>query len=206
MSRKIPSNFKIILSFTILFLILLTTYRVSFTIVFLSKFYSVSFFEIILAFLVGIRFDLSVCAILIGPFWIFSSIYPLNRFRTYSLFWGISPIVLFFWAVSHLIGDVLYFGETNKHLGYEGFIFLGTEFWIIFKAFFVGHTILAIISCLLIGTLLPFTIYQYIQKKLYVYDPAQKNQSYYNFLLLFQFYFCSCEVGFNPDRSVRATQ
>lgn len=98
MSRKFPPNLKIILSFTILFLILLITYRISFTIVFFSKFSSTSLFEIILAFLVGIRFDLSVCAILIGPFWILSTIYPLNRFRTYSLFWGISPIVLFFWV------------------------------------------------------------------------------------------------------------
>lgn len=204
MSRKFPPNLKIILSFTILFLILLITYRVSFTIVFFSKFYSASFFEVILAFLVGIRFDLSVCAFLIGPFWILSAIYPLNRFRTYSLFWGISPIVLFFWAASHLIGDILYFGETNKHLGYEGFIFLGSEFWIIFKAFFVGHTILAIISCLLIGILLPFSIYQYIQKNLYIFDPAQKRLELLQLPFIIPVLFLLVRGGFQ-SRPLRAS-
>ncbi|EMF99538.1 hypothetical protein LEP1GSC123_3693 [Leptospira borgpetersenii str. 200701203] len=28
-----------------------------------------------------------------------------------------------FYASAFLIGDTLYFGETNKHLGYEGFVF-----------------------------------------------------------------------------------
>ncbi|AVV79502.1 LTA synthase family protein [Leptospira santarosai] len=184
MLRKIPSNFKIFSCFTICFLVLFFLYRLCWCVVFSSKFSSVSASEIVLAFLVGIRFDVSVCAILLGPFWILSAVYPLNRFKVYTLLWGLFPIFLFFYASAFLIGDTLYFGETNKHLGYEGFVFLGSEFWIIFKSFFAGHTILAIVSCASIGILSPLTILKYIQKKPYTFRPAQKKSELLQLLIL----------------------
>ncbi|EMO61921.1 hypothetical protein LEP1GSC133_2530 [Leptospira borgpetersenii serovar Pomona str. 200901868] len=181
MLSKIPSNLKIFSGFTIGFLILFFLYRLCWCIVFSSKFSAASVPEIMLAFLVGIRFDISVCSILLGPPWILSAIYPLNRFKAYTLLWGIFPIFLFFYASAFLIGDTLYFGETNKHLGYEGFVFLGSELWIIFKAFFARHTILAIVSCSVIGTLFPFTIHKYIQKKHIFFTRRKKDQNSYNY-------------------------
>lgn len=123
MLKRIPSNLKIFSGFTIGFLILFFLYRLCWCIVFSSKLASVSVSEILLAFLVGIRFDVCVCAILLGPSWILSAIYPLNRFNIYTLLWGLLPIFLFFYTSAFLIGDTLYFVETNKHLGYEGFVF-----------------------------------------------------------------------------------
>ncbi|OMI16219.1 alkaline phosphatase [Leptospira weilii serovar Heyan] len=184
MLRRIPSNLKIFSGFTVGFLSLFFLYRLCWCIVFSSKFSAASVFEIMFAFLVGIRFDICVCAILLGPPWILSAIYPLNRFKAYTLLWGILPIFLFFYASAFLIGDTLYFGETNKHLGYEGFVFLGSEFWIIFKSFFAGHTILAIVSCSAIGILFPFTIYKYIQKKTYTFQSAQKRSELLQLLIL----------------------
>ncbi|EMF99523.1 hypothetical protein LEP1GSC123_3692 [Leptospira borgpetersenii str. 200701203] len=96
MLSKIPSNLKIFSGFTIGFLILFFLYRLCWCIVFSSKFSAASVPEIMLAFLVGIRFDISVCSILLGPPWILSAIHPLNRFKAYTLLWGIFPIFLFF--------------------------------------------------------------------------------------------------------------
>lgn len=204
MLKKIPSNLRIVSGFTIGYLILFFIYRICFLFAFSSKFASSSVSDVLLAFLVGIRFDLSVCAILLGPFWILSAIHPLNRFRVYSIFWGIVPILLFFWAGAHLIGDVLYFGETNKHLGYEGFVFLGPELAIILKSFFVGHTILAILSFAAIATLPPFSIFQYIQKKLYTFDPSRKKSELLQLLILPPVIFLLVRGGFQ-SRPLRAS-
>ncbi|TGM04596.1 alkaline phosphatase family protein [Leptospira barantonii] len=204
MLKRIPSNLRIVAGFTIGYLILFFIYRICFLFVFSSKFGSSSVFDVLLAFLAGIRFDLSVCAILLGPFWILSAIHPLNRFRSYSIFWGIVPILLFFWATAHLIGDVLYFGETNKHLGYEGFVFLGSEFWIILRSFFVGNTTLAIVSCVAILILLPFSIFKYIQKELYVFDPSQKKSELLQLLILPPVLFLLVRGGFQ-SRPLRAS-
>ncbi|EMJ93312.1 LTA synthase family protein [Leptospira alstonii] len=195
MLKRIPSNLKILSGFTIGFLILFFVYRICWCFVFFSKFSSAPVLEILLAFLVGVRFDVSVCAILIGPSWILSAIHPLNRFQIYSFFWGIPPVLLFFWASAHLIGDILYFSETNKHVGYEGFVFLGPEFRIILKSFFVGHTVLAVFSCAAIGILLPLSVFKYIQKKLYIFDPARKRAELIQLLILPPILFLSVRGG-----------
>ncbi|EMY79701.1 arylsulfatase [Leptospira weilii serovar Ranarum str. ICFT] len=202
MFKRIPSNLKILSGFTIGFLILFFVYRLCWCLVFFSKFSSA--LEILPAFLVGIRFDLSVCAILLGPSWILSAIHPLNRFQIYSSFWGIVPILLFFWASAHLMGDVIYFSETNKHVGYEGFVFLGPEFWIILKSFFVGHTVLAVLSCATIGILLPFSVFKYIQKKLYTFDPARTRAELIQLLILPPILFLFARGGIQ-SRPLRAS-
>lgn len=204
MLKRISSNLRIVGGYTICYLILFFLYRICFALVFFSKFESVSVLDFFTAFLVGIRFDLSVGAILLGPFWILSAIHPLNRFRFYSRFWGIGPILLFFWAGAHLIGDVLYFGETNKHLGYEGFVFLGSEFGIIFRSFFVGHTVLAIVSVSAIVVLLPLSIFKYIQKELYTFESESKKAELLQLLILPPVLFLLVRGGFQ-SRPLRAS-
>ncbi|XDD48965.1 LTA synthase family protein [Leptospira sp. WS92.C1] len=196
MFQQIPKNTKIFLSYTFGFLILFLVYRFVFLIVFFSKLESATFLEVILGFFVGIRFDLSVCAMLVGPFWILSSIHPLNRWKFYSYLWGVGPILLFFWAFAHLVGDVLYFGETNKHLGYEGFVFLGKEFWIILKSFFVGNSAVAIFSSSVILILLPISIRFYIQKSFYTYKENKKSGELWQLILIPPILFLIVRGGF----------
>ncbi|RHX80153.1 LTA synthase family protein [Leptospira yasudae] len=184
MFQRIPSNLRIFFGYTIGFLILFLLYRLCFWFAFSSKFAAANVGEILLALIAGIRFDLSVCAILLGPLAIASAIHPLNRFRTYSLFWGIVPIVLFFWVFGHLIGDILYFSETNKHLGYEGFVFLGSEFFILLKAFFSGNTLLAFLSSTAILILLPLASVRYIQNYSYRFDSSFRKRELWQLLIL----------------------
>ncbi|MBM9502207.1 sulfatase-like hydrolase/transferase [Leptospira sp. 201903071] len=198
MFKKLPLNLRIFSAYTSGFLILFLVYRLFFLGVFFSKIESAPFSEIILSFLVGIRFDLSVCAMLLGPFLILSALHPLNRWRIYTLFWGLGPILLFFWAIAHLVGDILYFGETNKHLGYEGFVFLGVEFFVILKSFFVGNPILAFVSTIFIVTALPLTTVRYIQKSYYVYIPEIRKKELFQLLYIPPLIFLLIRGGFQP--------
>lgn len=204
MIKKIPINLRILSTYILGFLILFFVYRLFFLGVFYSKIESATFFDIALSFLVGVRFDLSVCAMLLGPFFILSSIHPLNRWRIYNLLWGIGPIVILFWASAHLIGDVLYFGETNKHLGYEGFVFLGLDFLVILKSFLVGNPILATISLtfLLIG--FPVSAFHYIRKSYYTYIPKARKAELLQLLYIPPLLFLLARGGFQ-SRPLRAS-
>ncbi|AOP34419.1 alkaline phosphatase [Leptospira tipperaryensis] len=204
MLQKIPANLRILSAYVLGFLILFFFYRLSFLGVFSSKIESATFFELLISFLVGIRFDLSVCAMLLGPFFILSAIHPLNRWKVYSLFWGLAPIVLFFWTAAHLLGDVLYFGETNKHLGYEGFVFLGLEFVVILKSFFVGNPILASISMILLITAFPFAAFQYIRNSYYTYIPYAGKKELLQLLYIPLILFLLIRGGFQ-SRPLRAS-
>lgn len=116
-----------------------------------------------LSFLIGIRFDLSVTAITIGPFWLLSSFYFGNRWKSYRYAWGIPPIILLMWMFGHLIGDTIYYGEANKHLGYEGFVFLGKDFLVILSAAMQNAPALVVSGLFIIFFGLPLLIWSFIK-------------------------------------------
>jgi phosphoglycerol transferase MdoB-like AlkP superfamily enzyme len=94
-----------------------------------------NFSEILLAFLLGIRFDLASLAMVMGVFWLLASIQPLNRFRFYVFLWSYLPVLLLAWFVGHMIGDLVYFENANKHIGYEAFVFIGKDLIFIIFSF-----------------------------------------------------------------------
>ncbi|TGM57868.1 LTA synthase family protein [Leptospira adleri] len=196
MFKNFPANLRIFSIYILGFLILFLVYRLFFLGVFHSKIESATIAEILLSFIVGVRFDLSVCAMLLGPFMILSAVHPLNRWKIYALFWGIGPIVFFFWTAAHLVGDVLYFGETNKHLGYEGFVFLGLEFIVILKSFWIGNPIVAFASFTLLLTGFPTAAVYYIRKSYYTYIPKQRKREMLQLLYIPPLLFLSIRGGF----------
>ncbi len=38
--------------------------------------------------------------------------------------WSFVPIIFFLWSIGHLIGDLIYYENANKHIGYEAIVFL----------------------------------------------------------------------------------
>ncbi|MCE9501743.1 MAG: sulfatase-like hydrolase/transferase [Leptospira sp.] len=116
------------------FTVILFVYRIIFIVYYKTGFENAPLQKILKAFLVGFRFDFSVTAILLFPFFILSCLNFFNRFRPYGIFWSYGPLLISCWMTGHLAADVLYFENANKHIGYEGFVFLGSDSIIILKS------------------------------------------------------------------------
>ncbi|HNE11443.1 MAG TPA: LTA synthase family protein, partial [Leptospiraceae bacterium] len=56
------------------------------------------------------------------------------------------PIILSIWVAFHLIGDIVYFANSNKHLGYEGFIFLNKDIILLIKSFLLEKPFIFFVS------------------------------------------------------------
>ncbi|TGK37546.1 LTA synthase family protein [Leptospira gomenensis] len=195
MRIRIPDNLRILFGYTFAFMILFTIYRIGFFFTFSSKLESAPISEILVSFLVGLRFDLSVCCMLLAPFVFLSSAHPLNRWKPYSYLWELGPIPVFFWAFGHSIADILYFGETNKHLGYEGFVFLGPDFLVILRSFLSGNPFVAAASSVFVLTLFPTCIFLYIQNSLYSYKRSERIRETVSGLILLPILFVGVRGG-----------
>lgn len=195
MRARIPDNLRILSGYASAFMILFTFYRIGFLFAFFSKLESAGIFEILFSFLIGLRFDLSVCCMLLSPFILLSSAHPLNRWKYYSYLWALGPLPVFFWAFGHLIADILYFGETNKHLGYEGFVFLGPDFLVILRSFFSANPFAAASSLLFILISLPTCIFLYIRNSFYTYKRENRIRETLSGLLLLPLLFLGARGG-----------
>jgi len=129
------------LSFSTVFLVAFTLFRVIFYFKYNSRIESASSWEITLAFLKGIQFDLSAIGMTLGGFWLLSTLQFLNRFRFFVVLWSFLPLVLFVWIIGHLSGDVIYFEHANKHIGYEAFVFIGRDLLFIIYNFLMNEPI-----------------------------------------------------------------
>ncbi|MCG9876217.1 MAG: sulfatase-like hydrolase/transferase [Leptospiraceae bacterium] len=128
-------RFRYFFAYSIVFLALLTIFRFLFI---LKYSYRMDVYEPSLVFraiLIGIQFDLASLAMILGLFWILSSLHILNRYRLYVIIWSYLPILLFAWVLAHMIGDLIYFENANKHIGYEGFVFFGKDLFTIISSF-----------------------------------------------------------------------
>jgi phosphoglycerol transferase MdoB-like AlkP superfamily enzyme len=90
----------------------------------------------------GIRFDQSVIFLFLSPFLVLSFIFPLNKFKIYRNLWIYTPIFLLVYGIFHLVGDFIYFENAQKHLGYEGFVFMGKDFIVLLASAFESHFLL----------------------------------------------------------------
>ncbi|MCB1158987.1 MAG: sulfatase-like hydrolase/transferase [Leptospiraceae bacterium] len=119
------------LIYSIVFLILLFSYRILFVYTYRYRLPEDYFFPLLKAFGAGLRFDLSITFIVLFPFMLLSSIVFLNRFSLYRFLWSTFPAFLLWGAFIHLLADIEYYENANKHLGYEAFIFLGKDIWLL---------------------------------------------------------------------------
>ncbi|PJZ70053.1 alkaline phosphatase [Leptospira perolatii] len=176
--KRLPSNFKIVGAYSLLFFLTLTIYRFIFFIVYFDKLDGSTTAQVLKAFLIGVRFDLSVISMVIGPIWLLSSIHYLNRFKAFHYVWGLPAIPLFLWMIGHLIGDIIYFGDANKHLGYEGIVFLGRDLLIVIAAALKNDPIKVVLGLTGIFVGLPSLIFAYIKFSPYQYSKEARIREY----------------------------
>lgn len=137
---KLTDKNRLFGSYFLFYLFFLFLYRVLFLFVYRERIEDAGPFLILQAFAVGFRFDFSVIAAILTPFYLLSQLNFLNRFRIYRHFWTFTPLILSLWCIMHLIADIVYFNNANKHIGYEGFVFLGKDLAVLFESFLKERT------------------------------------------------------------------
>ena len=130
--KRVPYEIRLHSSYVGISLLVLSLYRLAFFLV-----YSYRLTEetprskVLLAFMVGLRFDLAVIYMVIGPFFLLSlflsfASFP-NRFAGVRLVWVYGPILGIAWLAVLSIVDIMYYENANKHIGYEAFAYLNME-------------------------------------------------------------------------------
>jgi phosphoglycerol transferase MdoB-like AlkP superfamily enzyme len=148
---------KLFFRYTIIWCLIFFSFRVSFLVYYSNQIANESFFNHFLVIINGLRFDLSVNFLLLFPFLLLSRILILNRFIYYVYFWKYFPLAIIIYSIYHLIGDFFYFQNANKHLGYEGFVFFGKDFFVVLNSLLEGNStviIILFISSIFFGILL----------------------------------------------------
>ncbi|HNE10562.1 MAG TPA: alkaline phosphatase, partial [Leptospiraceae bacterium] len=74
------------------FVFVFLSYRIFFLYLYQDKLDNASIGLILKSILVGFRFDFSVIAAVLSPFYFLSLIFPLNRYKLYQFIWGFTPI------------------------------------------------------------------------------------------------------------------
>ncbi|TGK61761.1 alkaline phosphatase family protein [Leptospira wolffii] len=168
--KRLPTNLKLIGGYAIYFAIVLILYKIAFLWVYSYRLQEANTGDVLFAILVGFRFDLSVIAMLLGVFAFLSCLPYLNRFKTFTFIWGYFPILISVWMISHLIADIVYFENANKHIGYEGFVFIGKDMGVILKSAFEQNPLLAVIASALILIFLPVSTVLFLKYNPYHYE------------------------------------
>jgi phosphoglycerol transferase MdoB-like AlkP superfamily enzyme len=161
---KLNLRTKLFLLYSSLFLSLFFIYRVIFLLAYRDRLEDASPGLVLQSFIVGLRFDASIIASVLSPFYFLSLVYPLNRFRFYQFLWGFVPNIIFIWIAFHLIGDIVYFANANKHLGYEGFVFLNKDIFVLVQSFWIEQPVLFSLAILFVISYLSIAIYLYRKK------------------------------------------
>ncbi len=134
MWKRLPYNFRLVLTYVGISLGLFLAYRILFFAIYSYRSGDSPWTDILWAFLLGLRFDISTVCIIMGPFALLAMIHYLNRFSLYRLLWVYLPPFVLFFQVIILVADIIYFENANKHIGYEAYAFLGTELFVILGA------------------------------------------------------------------------
>ncbi|NUM40854.1 MAG: sulfatase-like hydrolase/transferase, partial [Leptospiraceae bacterium] len=134
--QSIQNSFSLKLSLYsgLAYFFILTIYRILFFIYNHNTDEKTNTTEIIKAFLFGIRFDLSTISIIVIFILAISFAGNFKYFFKYQKQLTFIPLIILEWMVLHLGADILYFKNSNKHLGYEAIVFLGKDFTVIFRS------------------------------------------------------------------------
>lgn len=166
------SPLKIFLLYSFLFILTLSCYRLLFYAIYSYRLMQDSPLLVGLAFLLGLRFDLATLGMLLGLPFLLSSLWFFNRLRIYTMLWGILPIFLYFWMFAILIADLLYFENASKHIGYEAFVFLGSDLGVIFSSAWEQNPLTFLSGVLILAIGIPSLSYLYYKKNPYQSDMA----------------------------------
>jgi phosphoglycerol transferase MdoB-like AlkP superfamily enzyme len=87
------------------------------------------------------------------------------------------------YGIFHLVGDFIYFENAQKHLGYEGFVFMGKDFIVLLESAFESHFLLLSIGFPL-GFLLGFGLIKLFSKISYNKPNSYKEEGIIFFIWL----------------------
>jgi phosphoglycerol transferase MdoB-like AlkP superfamily enzyme len=146
-------NHRFFLRFFLFYLFSFTLTRILFHLYFLERFIDISFFLYVKSYLTGLRFDLSIIAGSLIPWYFLSNIRFLNQFQFYKYIWGLVPLIELILIFQLNFGDIIYYENANKHLGYEGFAFFGLDLLPLYISVIKDRTLL-----ILSGFILLFSI------------------------------------------------
>lgn len=163
-------SLKIFTRYFFSFLILLFFYRILFHFSIYEKILLKEFYFFLRAYLTGLRFDISVSFILLIVPFILSKINYLNQFKSYKIFWNILPLIGFAILLQLSVGDIIYFENANKHIGYEGFAFLGKDLFVLYYSAITEKPILVILGFILFG--------YYIKKSISYFQNNFQNETW----------------------------
>ena len=130
--KKAPYELRLHAAYVAIAVGILTVYRVAFFLVYSYRLTEATpRSKVLLAFLVGLRFDLAAIYIVTGPFLLLSLFlsvsYNLNRFAGFRAVWLYGPVLGLVWIAILSIVDIMYYENANKHIGYEAFAYLNME-------------------------------------------------------------------------------
>ena len=178
------SGYILFFYYFLIFQIIFFIYRLAFYSIYSYRIRTGAYLEVANAFLAGLRFDLSVSAFALAPFFILSCILPLNRHKAYRFAWGYLPNIVILWAIAHLVADLIYFEHGNKHLGYEAFVVLGKDVLILIGSVWQQSPVLLLV---ILGSMLLYLFASYyLFAKNFVYGLPQNRARYFStsFLIL----------------------
>lgn len=113
------------LKYLLIVVLLQSVFRLCFVLLYSYRLEDTPFGDLLLAFVMGLRFDMASGATILMPFFLLSLVGVLNRFSWYRRLWASAPLLVIVWLIAHEAADIIYFENANKHIGYEGFAFLG---------------------------------------------------------------------------------
>ncbi|BDA80073.1 alkaline phosphatase [Leptospira kobayashii] len=183
--RNLSFPDKLFLGYSVSFLSLFTVFRIIFLFVYSYRLESFQVDSILHSFAVGLRFDLATVGMLLGVFYILSKFSILNRFRSYRVLWSFPPIPIFAWSIAHLSGDMLYYENANKHIGYEAVVFLADMPILIQSA--IHENPIAMI--LIISGIIGFLAVSFYGYKKWILPRGDEPFSFYKFLISLAFAF-----------------
>lgn len=85
MTRRLP----LLIGYSLLFLIVFSMFRILFIFKYSYRMENFLLLDVIHGLVIGLRFDLATLGMILGGFWILSSIHFLNRFQ-YLLYYGLT--------------------------------------------------------------------------------------------------------------------
>jgi len=181
--HKLPFYLKFHILLASLGMICLTIYRFVFYAMYSYRIQNADTWTILKAFLIGLRFDISVMSIFIGVSLLYSCIHFLNINKSFRVVWRIVPVFLLIVLILLLGADLVYYENGNKHLGYEAFAYLGFEMLPLIGSAFSQNPFLFLLAVGLISLMI-YGIYRLQVKFPYIHAPFNYKIAILQFIII----------------------
>lgn len=109
-----------ILVLLVIFILPATVMRLALYVVHVDDFSGLSFWQVLVAFLVGLRFDISIMVTMIGiPVLLMLLPFRWSHHRYWQYAWGAFIFAAWILFILLMVMDTIYFGQVHRHIGSE---------------------------------------------------------------------------------------